>query len=72
MSERPICNLRFADDIAVTSGSNSELQDLTNRLVERATAYEMENTTDKREIMTNNKNNISEDISMYQQHEQHQ
>ena len=34
---RPIGNLRFADDIDGMGGSNGEL-DLTNRLVNRATA----------------------------------
>ena len=38
---RLICNLRIADDIDLTRGSNAELQDLTNRLVDRATAYRM-------------------------------
>ena len=42
---RPICNLRFADDIDLVDGSNSELQNLTNRLVDRATAYGMEVST---------------------------
>ena len=32
---RPICNLRFADDIDLMSGSYGELQDLNNRLVDR-------------------------------------
>ena len=42
ISGRPLCNLRFADDIDHMGGSNGELQDLTNRLVDRATAYGME------------------------------
>ena len=46
------------------SGSDKELQDLTNRLVDRATAYEMEVSTEKSKIMTNSMNNISADISM--------
>ena len=33
-------------------GSNSELQDLPNRLVDRVTAYEMEVSTEKSMIMT--------------------
>ena len=37
---RPICNLVFADDIDLMSVSCGELQDLTNRLVDRATALE--------------------------------
>ena len=61
---RPMCNLRFADDIDLMSGSICELQDLTNRLVDRATAYGMEVTTEKRKIMISSTNNISADISM--------
>ena len=45
-------------------GKNGELQDLTDRLVQRATAYRMEVSTVRRMIMTNSKNNISADISM--------
>ena len=44
---RPICNLRFADDIDLMDGSNGELQDLTNKLVNRATACEMKASTVK-------------------------
>ena len=36
--ERPMYNLRFADDIDLMGGSNGEIQDLTNRLVYRAVA----------------------------------
>ena len=39
---RPMCNLRFADDIDLMGGSNGELQDLINRLVDGATVYGME------------------------------
>ena len=42
---RPICNLRFADDIDLTGGSNAVLQDLTKRLVDRARSYGMEVNT---------------------------
>ena len=38
---RPTYNLRFADDIDLMGGSSGELQDLTNRLVDRAKAYGM-------------------------------
>ena len=61
---RPICNLRFVDDIDLMDGSNGELQDLTNRLVDRATAYGMELSTEKSKIMINSTNNISAYISM--------
>ena len=34
-------------------GSNGELQDLTNRLVDRTTAYGLEVITEKSKIVTN-------------------
>ena len=43
-------------------GSNGELEDLTNRLVDRATAYGMEVSTEKNKIMNYSTNNISADI----------
>ena len=61
---RSICNLRFADGIDPLGGSNGELQDLTNRLTETATAYRMEVSTEKSKIMTNSTNNINADITM--------
>ena len=51
-------------DIDLLGGSNGELQDLTNRLVDRAMAYGMEISTEKSKIMTNSTNNIGADISM--------
>ena len=45
---RPLCYVRFADDIASRGSNNGELQDLTNRLVERATAYGMEVSKEKK------------------------
>ena len=62
--ERPMRNPRFADDIDLMGGSNGELQDLTNRLVDRATVYGMEVSKEKSKIMTNRTNNISAVISM--------
>ena len=44
-------------------GSNGELQDLTNRLVDEAKAYGVEVSTEKSKIMINSTNNISADIS---------
>ena len=35
---RPVCNLRFVDDIDLMSGSNVELEDLTNKLADRTKA----------------------------------
>ena len=61
---RSICNLRLADDIDLMGGSYGELQDLTNRLVDRATAYGAEASTEKSRIMTNSTNNMNADMSM--------
>ena len=44
--------------------NNGALQDLTNRLTDRATAYEMEVGTEKSKIMTNSSNKTSEGINM--------
>ena len=62
-----ICNLRFADDIDLMGGSSGELQDLTNRLVDRAMAYGMEVSTEKSKIRTKSMNNITAEISMHGQ-----
>ena len=64
IGERPICDLRFAAGIDLMGGKNVELQDLTNRLVDRTTAYGMEVSTEKSKIMTNSTSNISANISM--------
>ena len=50
---RVISNLRFADDIDLMAGSNPELQDLTNRLTDRAGAYGMEVSTEKSKVLVN-------------------
>ena len=50
-------------DIYLMGGSN-ELQDLTNRLTDKARLYGMEVSTEKSKIITNSMNNISADISM--------
>ena len=47
--------------------SSSELEDLTNRLVDRTGAYGMEASTEKGKTMTNSTNNFSADISMNSQ-----
>ena len=44
-------------------GNNGELQDLTNRLVDRATAYGMEVSIEKSKIMTNSTKNIIADVT---------
>ena len=61
---RRIRNLRFAVDIDLMGSSNCELQDLTNRLVDGATAYGMEVSTEMSKVMTNSTNNISANISL--------
>ena len=61
---RPICNPRFADGVDLMSGTNGELQDLANRLVDRAWAYEMDVSTEKSTVLTKRTNNINADISM--------
>ena len=48
-------------------GSNGELQDFTNRLVDRATAYGMEVSTKNSKIMTSSTNKIGAGISMNDQ-----
>ena len=45
-------------------GSNCELQDLTNRLVDIETAYGMGVSTEKSKIITNSTSNMSTDISI--------
>ena len=45
-------------------GSNGKLQDLTSRLVDRATACGMEVSTEKSKIRANFTDNISADIGM--------
>ena len=54
---RKISNLRFADDIDLIAGSNTELQDLTNRLVESSKSHGMEISQEKSKTMVNSKNN---------------
>ena len=55
---RPIRNLRFAGDISLMGGSNGELQDLTKRPVDRATAYGMQVSTEKSKTTTNGTNTM--------------
>ena len=61
---RPICNLQFTNDIRHMGSSSGELQNLTKRLVARATAHGKKVSTEKSKIMTNSTNNINADISM--------
>ena len=61
---RPIRNLRFTDDIDLMGGSNGELQDLANRLVDRARTYGIEVSTEKSKLMTNSTDISSAAINM--------
>ena len=54
---RNISNLRFADDIDLIAGSNTELQVLTNRLAETSKAHSMEISHENSKKMVNSKNN---------------
>ena len=51
IGSRPICNLKFADDIDLIGGSYGEVQDLTDRFMDKATAHGMEVSTEKSKIM---------------------
>ena len=63
----PLVKSPYATFMGLMGGSYSELQGFTNRLVDRATAYGMEVSTEKRKVMTNSISNISADISMNSQ-----
>ena len=54
-SGRSLCNLQFADNIDPMGDSCDELQDLTNRPVDRAMTYGMEVSTEKSKIRPANK-----------------
>ena len=56
--------MHFADDIDLMGGNNGELQDLANRLVDRATAYGMGVSAEKSKVMTNSMNNTSADTGL--------
>ena len=61
---RTITNLRFADDIDGLAGQEQELVKLVNHLEEASTAYGMQISAEKTQLMTNNTNGISTDITM--------
>ena len=61
---RPVCNLRFADDIDLMGGSNAELQDLTNKLASRAGAYGMEISSAKSKTMVNSLSDTKASITL--------
>ena len=61
---RTITNLRFADDIDSLAGQEQELVKLVNHLEEASTAYGMQISAEKTQLMTNNTNGISTDITI--------
>ena len=56
---RKIANLRFADDIDGLAGEEQELVKLVNHVEEASTAYGMQISAEKTQLMTNNTNGIS-------------
>ncbi|CAH1266623.1 Hypp3444 [Branchiostoma lanceolatum] len=61
---RRICNLRFADDIDLLAGTNTELQDLTDKLTQSTGSFGMEVSTEKSKVMVNSKDETQAVIYM--------
>ena len=61
---RTITNLRFADDIDGLAGQKQELVKLVNHLEEASTAYGMQISAEKTQLMTNNTNGFITDITI--------
>ena len=61
---RTITNLRFADHIDGLAGQEQELVKLVNHLEEASTAYGMQISAEKTQLITNNTNGISTDITI--------
>ena len=64
---RPLSNLRFSDDIDLLAGSNKELQELTDKLADRAGSYGMEISTEKSKVRINTTDARSGNIMLNQQ-----
>ena len=60
---RTITNLRFSDDIDGLAGQEQALVKLVNHLEKTSTAYGMQISAEKTQLMTNNINGISTDIT---------
>ena len=60
---RTITNLHFADDIDGLAGQEQELVKFVNHLEEASTTYGMQISAEKTQLMTNNTNAISTDIT---------
>ena len=61
---RTITNLCFADDIDGLAGQEQERVKLVNHLKEASTAYGMQISAEKTQLMTDNTNGISTDITI--------
>ena len=61
---RTITNLRFADDIDDLAGQEQVLVKLVNHLEEPSTAYGMQISAEKTQLMTNSTNGISTGITI--------
>ena len=59
-----ITNLRFADDIDSLAGQEQELVKLVNHLEEASIVYSMQISAEKTQLITNNTNGISTDITI--------
>jgi len=59
---RTITNLRFADNIDGLAGEEQELANLVNHLDEASSAYGMQISAEKTQLMTKSANGISTDI----------
>ena len=62
---RTFTNLCFADDIDGLAGKEQELVKLVNHLEETSTAYHMQISAEKTQLMTNNTNGSSTDITIH-------
>ena len=61
---RTSANLRFADDIDGLAWQEQELVKLVNHLEEAFAAYGMQISAEKTQLITNNTNGISTDITI--------
>ena len=61
---RTITSLHFADDIDGLAGQEQELVKLVNHLKEHSTAYGTQISAEKTQLITNNTNGISTDITI--------
>ena len=64
IGSRTSTNFRFADDIDGPAGQEQERVKLVNHIEETCTAYGMQISAEKTQLMTNNTNGISTDITI--------